>query len=237
MVNATYEMESKHGAKLAALESSFQAESNKLKDKLHAAELENAKYAAAMGAKAEMQLEVARLNQAHFESSNTASCFKGALLMQTSFGAGGMSSRQVMGADQGLMALLGCSQSAPGGLGSLLLTAPENRVMPELKGPANEASPMPPHVAHDVQELIMEVEQAIKSCVDNKKFDEAAALHKGIKAIKQTVEEIALLDANLTEYKAVNAFDKCVTTKRELDEAVTKLNQQKNAVRNTLTCL
>jgi hypothetical protein len=56
-------------------------------------------------------------------------------------------------------------------------------------------------------------------------------------AIQQTVDEIAVLDANLAEYKRVDDFDQCATTKRELNEAVTKLNQQKDAVRNTLSQL
>ena len=126
MERATHALESKHGAKMAARESSFQAESNTLKEQLHSVQLENARFSAAMAAKAEVQVELTRANQAHFESSNTASCLKGALMMHscTSFGAGGMSSRQVMGADQGFAALLGCSQSAPGGYGSLLPTAP-----------------------------------------------------------------------------------------------------------------
>ena len=46
-----------------------------------------------------------------------------------------------------------------------------------------------------------------------------------------------MLDANVTEFKRVNDFDKAGATFRQLDEAVTKLNQQKDAVRNTLSQL
>ena len=150
----------------------------------------------------------------------------------TSFGAGG-SSQQVMGAHQGWAALLGCSQSAPGGSRSLLPTAPH--ILPKLKGPANETSPVPPHVDHGVQELMAEVERAIQVCLGSQNYDGCAALKKGMTAIQQTVDEIAMLDANLAEYKRVDDFVQCATTKRELNEAVTKLNQQKDAVRNTLS--
>jgi hypothetical protein len=46
-----------------------------------------------------------------------------------------------------------------------------------------------------------------------------------------------VLNANLTEFKRVNAFEEAATTFRQLDEAVTKLNQQKDAARNTLSQL
>ena len=155
----------------------------------------------------------------------------------TSFGAGG-SSQQVMGAHQGWAALLGCSQSASGGFGSSLpMMAPRNRSLQELKGPADETSPMPPRVAQEVQELITEVERAMKVCSANQNFDGALALQSQGRAIKETVEEIAVLNANLTEFKRVNAFEEAATTFRQLDEAVTKLNQQKDAVRNTLSQL
>ena len=194
---------------------------------------------AGFAAKAEMQVELTKMSQAHFESSNTASCFRGAMMMQscTSFGAGG-SSQQVMGAHQGWAALLGCSQSASGGFGSSLpMMAPRNHTVLELKGPADKTSPMPPGVAQDVQELITEVERAIKVCSECQNFDGALALQNQGRAIKQTVEEIAVLDANLTEFKRVNDFDKAGATFRQLEEAVTKLNQQKDAVRNTLSQL
>ena len=195
---------------------------------------------AGIAAKAEMQVELTKMSQAHLESSNTASCFRGAMMMQscTSFGAGG-SSQQVMGAHQGWGALLGCcSQSASGGFGSSLpMMAPRNRLFPELKGPADKTSPMPPGVAQDVQELITEVERAIKVCSECQNFDGALALQNQGRAIKQTVEEIAVLDANVTEFKRVNDFDKAGATFRQLEEAVTKLNQQKDAVRNTLSQL
>ena len=239
ITKATYEAEAKHGSKLAAQASSFQAEQDKLKEKLHQVEMENAKMQASITAKAEMQVELTKLNQAHLESSNTASCFRGAMMMQscTSFGAGG-SSQQVMGAHQGWAALLGCSQSASGGFGSSLpMMAPRNRPLQELKGPADETSPMPPRVAQEVQELITEVERAMKVCSANQNFDGALALQSQGRAIKQTVEEIAVLNANLTEFKRVNAFEEAATTFRQLDEAVTKLNQQKDAVRNTLSQL
>jgi len=239
ITKATYEAEAKHGSKLAAQASSFQAEQDKLKEKLHEVEIENAKMQASITAKAEMQVELTKLNQAHLESSNTASCFRGAMMMQscTSFGAGG-SSQQVMGAHQGWAALLGCSQSASGGFGSSLpMMAPRNRPLQELKGPADETSPMPPRVAQEVQELITEVERAMKVCSANQNFNGALALQSQGSAIKQTVEEIAVLNANLTEFKRVNAFEEAGTTFRQLDEAVTKLNQQKDAVRNTLSQL
>jgi hypothetical protein len=239
ITKATYEAEAAHGSKLAAQASSFQAEQDKLKEKLHQVEMENAKMQASITAKAEMQVELTKLNQAHLESSNTASCFRGAMMMQscTSFGAGG-SSQQVMGAHQGWAALLGCSQSASGGFGSSLpMMAPRNRSLQELKGPADETSPMPPRVAQEVQELITEVERAMKVCSANQNFDGALALQSQGRAIKQTVEEIAVLNANLTEFKRVNAFEEAATTFRQLDEAVTKLNQQKDAVRNTLSQL
>jgi len=239
ITKATYAAEAKHGSKLASQASSFQAEQDKLKEKLHQVEMENAKMQASITAKAEMQVELTKLNQAHLESSNTASCFRGAMMMQscTSFGAGG-SSQQVMGAHQGWAALLGCSQSASGGFGSSLpMMAPRNRPLQELKGPADETSPMPPRVAQEVQELITEVERAIKVCSANQNFDGALALQSQGRAIKQTVEEIAVLNANLTELKRVNAFEEAATTFRQLDEAVTKLNQQKDAVRNTLSQL
>ena len=239
ITKATYEAEAAHGSKLAAQASSFQAEQDKLKEKLHQVEMENAKMQASITAKAEMQVELTKLNQAHLESSNTASCFRGAMMMQscTSFGAGG-SSQQVMGAHQGWAALLGCSQSALGGFGSSLpMMAPRNRPLQELKGPADETSPMPPRVAQEVQELITEVERAIKVCSANQNFDGALALQSQGRAIKQTVEEIAVLNANLTEFKRVNAFEEAATTFRQLDEAVTKLNQQKDAARNTLSQL
>jgi len=239
ITKATYAAEAKHGSKLAAQASSFQAEQDKLKEKLHQVEMENAKMQASITAKAEMQVELTKLNQAHLESSNTASCFRGAMMMQscTSFGAGG-SSQQVMGAHQGWAALLGCSQSASGGFGSSLpMMAPRNRPLQELKGPADETSPMPPRVAQEVQELITEVERAMKVCSANQNFDGALALQSQGRAIKQTVEEIAVLNANLTEFKRVNAFEEAATAFRQLDEAVTKLNQQKDAVRNTLSQL
>jgi hypothetical protein len=239
ITKATHEAEAKHGSKLAAQASSFQAQQDKLKEKLHQVEMENAKMQASIAAKAEMQVELTKVNQAHLESSNTASCFRGAMMMQscTSFGAGG-SSQQVMGAHQGWAALLGCSQSASGGFGSLPpMMAPRNRSLPELKGPADETSPMPPRVAQEVEELITEVERAMKVCSANQKFDGALALQSQGRAIKQTVEEIAVLNANLTEFKRVNAFEEAATTFRQLDEAVTKLNQQKDAVRNTLSQL
>jgi len=239
ITKATHDAEAKHGSKLAAQASSFQAQQDKLKEKLHQVEMENAKMQASIEAKAEMQVELTKVNQAHLESSNTASCFRGAMMMQscTSFGAGG-SSQQVMGAHQGWAALLGCSQSASGGFGSSLpMMAPRNRSLQELKGPADETSPMPPRVAQDVQELITEVERAMKVCSANQNFDGALALQSQGRAIKQTVEEIAVLNANLTEFKRVNAFEEAATTFRQLDEAVTKLNQQKDAVRNTLSQL
>ena len=239
VIKATHEAEAKHGSKLAAQASSFQAQQDKLKEKLHQVEMENAKMQASIQAKAEMQVELTKVNQAHLESSNTASCFRGAMMMQscTSFGAGG-SSQQVMGAHQGWAALLGCSQSASGGFGSSLpMMAPRNRSLQELKGPADETSPMPPRVAQEVQELITEVERAMKVCSANQNFDGALALQSQGRAIKQTVEEIAVLNANLTEFKRVNAFEEAATTFRQLDEAVTKLNQQKDAVRNTLSQL
>ena len=239
ITKATHEAEAKHGSKLAAQASSFQAQQDKLKEKLHQVEMENAKMQASIAAKAEMQVELTKVNQAHLESSNTASCFRGAMMMQscTSFGAGG-SSQQVMGAHQGWAALLGCSQSASGGFGSSLpMMAPRNRSLQELKGPADETSPMPPRVAQEVQELITEVERAMKVCSANQNFDGALALQSQGRAIKQTVEEIAVLNANLTEFKRVNAFEEAATTFRQLDEAVTKLNQQKDAVRNTLSQL
>ena len=238
-MKATHEAEAKHDSKLAAQASSFQAQQDKLKEKLHQVEMENAKMQASIAAKAEMQVELTKLNQAHLESSNTASCFRGAMMMQscTSFGAGG-SSQQVMGAHQGWAALLGCSQSALGGFGSSLpMMAPRNRFLQELKGPADETSPMPPRVAQEVQELITEVERAMKVCSANLNFDGALALQSQGRAIKQTVEEIAVLNANLTEFKRVNAFEEAATTFRQLDEAVTKLNQQKDAARNTLSQL
>ena len=239
ITKATHEAEAKHGSKLAAQASSFQAQQDKLKEKLHQVEMENAKMQASIKAKAEMQVELTKVNQAHLESSNTASCFRGAMMMQscTSFGAGG-SSQQVMGAHQGWAALLGCSQSASGGFGSSLpMMAPRNRSLQELKGPADETSPMPPRVAQEVQELITEVERAMKVCSANQNFDGALALQSQGRAIKQTVEEIAVHNANLTEFKRVNAFEDAATTFRQLDEAVTKLNQQKDAVRNTLSQL
>jgi hypothetical protein len=239
ITKATHEAEAKHGSKLAAQASSYQAQQDKLLEKLHQVEIENAKMQASIAAKAEMQVELTKVNQAHLESSNTASCFRGAMMMQscTSFGAGG-SSQQVMGAHQGWAALLGCSQSASGGFGSSLpMMAPRNRSLPELKGPADETSPMPPRVAQEVQELITEVERAMKVCSTNENFDVALALQSQGRAIKQTVEEIAVLTANLTEFKRVNAFEEAATTFRQLDEAVTKLNQQKDAVRNTLSQL
>ena len=201
--------------------------------------MENAKMQAGIAAKAEMQAELTKMSQAHLESSNTASCFRGAMMMQscTSFGAGG-SSQQVMGAHQGWGALLGCSQSASGGFGSLPpMMAPRNLPFKELKGPADKTSPMPPGVAQDVQELITEVERAIKVCSECQNFDGALALQNQGRAIKQTVEEIAVLDADVTEFKRVNDFDKAGATFRQLEEAVTKLNQQKDAVRNTLSQL
>jgi len=239
VMKATHEAEAKHGSKMAEQASSFQAEQDKLKEKLHQVEIENAKMQASITAKAEMQVELTKVNQAHLESSNTASCFRGAMMMQscTSFGAGG-SSQQVMGAHQGWAALLGCSQSASGGFGSSLpMMAPQNRPLPELKGPADETSPMLPRVAQEVQELITEVERATKVCSTNENFDGALALQSQGRAIKQTVEEIAVLNANLTEFKRVNAFEEAAKTFRQLDEAVTKLNQQKDAVRNTLSQL
>jgi chromosome segregation ATPase len=237
ITKATHEAEAKHGSKLAAQASSFQAQQDKLKEKLHQVEMENAKMQASIDAKAEMQVELTKVNQAHLESSNTASCFRGAMMMQscTSFGAGG-SSQQVMGAHQGWAALL--AQSASGGFGSSLpMMAPRNRSLQELKGPADETSPMPPRVAQEVQELITEVERAIQVCSANQNFDVALALQNQGRAIKQTVEEIAVLDANLIEFKRVNAFEEAATTFRQLDEAVTKLNQQKDAVRKTLSQL
>jgi hypothetical protein len=96
---------------------------------------------------------------------------------------------------------------------------------------------MPPGVAQDVQELITEVERAIKVCSASQNFDGALALQNQGRAIKQTVEEIAVLDADVTEFKRVNDFDKAGATFRQLEEAVTKLNQQKDAVRNTLSQL
>lgn len=239
IAKATHEAESKHGSKMAAQESSFQAEKNLWMGELHAAQIQNAKYSAAAEAKAEMQADLTRVTQCHFESSNAASCLKGALMMQscTSFVAGGMSSPQVMGADQGYAALLGCLQSAPGGLNPLLPTAPRNHVLPVLKGPANETKPLPPHVAHDVQKLMTEVEHAIELCAHVRDYEGAAALQKWIIAFKQTVEEIAVLEANLTEYKRLDAFEECTSTKGDLDKAVTKLNEQKDAVRKTLTHL
>jgi hypothetical protein len=239
ITKATHEAEEKHGSKLAAQASSFQAQQDKLKEKLHQVEMENAKMQASIAAKAEMQVELTKMSHAHLESSNTASCFRGAMMMQscTSFGAGG-SSQQVMGAHQGWAALLGCSQSASGGFGSSLpMMAPRNHTVLELKGPADKTSPMPPGVAQDVQELITEVERAIKVCSECQKFDGALALQNQGRAIKQTVEEIAVLDANVTEFKRVNDFDKAGATFRQLEEAVTKLNQQKDAVRNTLSQL
>ena len=239
ITKATHEAEAKHGSKLAAQTSSFQSERDKLNEELHKVQMENAKLQAGIAAKAEMQVELTKMSQAHLESSNTASCFRGAMMMQscTSFGAGG-SSQQVMGAHQGWAALLGCSQSASGGFGSLLpMMAPRNHALPELKGPADKTSPMPPRVAQDVQELITEVERAIQVCSANQNFDVALALQNQGRAIKQTVEEIAVLDANLIEFKRVNAFEEAATTFRQLDEAVTKLNQQKDAVRNTLSQL
>ena len=239
ITKATHEAEAKHGSKLAELASSFQAQQDKLKEKLHQVEMENAKMQASVAAKAEMQVELTKMSQAHLESSNTASCFRGAMMMQscTSFGAGG-SSQQVMGAHQGWGALLGCSQSASGGFGSLPpMMAPRNLPFKELKGPADKTSPMPPGVAQDVQELITEVERAIKVCSECQNFDGALALQNQGRAIKQTVEEIAVLDANVTEFKRVNDFDKAGATFRQLEEAVTKLNQQKDAVRNTLSQL
>jgi hypothetical protein len=143
-----------------------------------------------------------------------------------------------MGAHQGWAALLGCSQSASGGFGSSLpMMAPRNRSLQELKGPAEETSPMPPRVAQDVQELITEVDRAIKVCSEHENFDGALALQTQGRAIKQTVEGIAVLDANLTEFKRVNDFDKAGATFRQLNEALTKLNHQKDAVRNTLSQL
>jgi hypothetical protein len=239
VTKATHEAEAKHGSKLAAQASSFQAQQDKLKEKLHQVEMENAKMQASIAAKAEMQVELTKVSQAHLESSNTASCFRGAMMMQscTSFGAGG-SSQQVMGAHQGWAALLGCSQSASGGFGSSLpMMAPRNRSLQELKGPAEETSPMPPRVAQDVQELITEVDRAIKVCSEHENFDGALALQTQGRAIKQTVEGIAVLDANLTEFKRVNDFDKAGATFRQLNEALTKLNHQKDAVRNTLSQL
>jgi chromosome segregation ATPase len=240
VMKATHEAEAKHDSKLAAQASSFQAQQDKLKEKLHQVEIENAKMQASIAAKAEMQVELTKVNQAHLESSNTASCFRGAMMMQscTSFGAGG-SSQQVMGAHQGWAALLGCSQSASGANpgSSLPMMAPRNRFLQELKGPADETSPMPPRVAQEVQELITEVERAMKVCSANQNFEGALALQSQGRAIKQTVEEIAVLNANLTEFKRVNAFEEAATTFRQLDEAVTKLNQQKDAVRNTLSQL
>ena len=117
------------------------------------------------------------------------------------------------------------------------MMAPRNLPFKELKGPADKTSPMPPGVAQDVQELITEVERAIKVCSGCQNFDGALALQNQGRAIKQTVEEIAVLDANVTEFKRVNDFDKAGATFRQLEEAVTKLNQQKDAVRNTLSQL
>ena len=239
ITKAKHEMEAKHGSKLTEQASSFQARQDKLKEELHQVQMENARMQERSAAKAEMQVELTKMSQAHFESSNTASCFRGAMMMQscTSFGAGG-SSQQVMGAHQGWAALLGCSQSASGGFGSSLpMMAPRNHTVLELKGPADKTSPMPPGVAQDVQELITEVERAIKVCSECQNFDGALALQNQGRAIKQTVEEIAVLDANLTEFKRVNDFDKAGATFRQLEEAVTKLNQQKDAVRNTLSQL
>jgi hypothetical protein len=78
-----------------------------------------------------------------------------------------------------------------------------------------------------------------ETCAAQRDFVRAAAtaiVSQG-RAIKQTVEEIAVLNANLTEFKRVNAFEEAATTFRQLNEAVTKLNQQKDAVRNTLSQL
>ena len=74
-------------------------------------------------------------------------------------------------------------------------------------------------------------------CSEHENFDGALALQTQGRAIKQTVEGIAVLDANLTEFKRVNDFDKAGATFRQLNEALTKLNHQKDAVRNTLSQL
>ena len=220
-----------------------------LQKELEKGRIELARLDARQKAQAEMKDELKESQKAHFDSSNRASCFQGAMMMQyAGLGApSGTTSHTGMGAQQGMAALLGFPQSAqPLSLGFSQSTSgpsmqPSPNRFPQLqhKGP-NETSSMPiqhnltPDVALAVQCLMEEVEKTIQVCLQTQNYDGPAKLQKGTRVIKELVQKIAGLNDELTEQIKRKEFLDCNTTKQELEKTMLLLDAQMVELREML---